>query len=326
MMRPPLRYADMAVLLRAWRAVARVVERSGADFLIAHPCQFLQAPAVLRFAAVPSVYFCHETRRVDYEDGVASARNPATARLYGPLYHWQRRSDRSAARAPVALVTNSRYTAGQIEAAYGRSAAVVPLGVPEHLRPAEPARPPQHVLSVGNLVANKGHELVIRAAARSRRRWPVVIVSPRPSAPEERRLRAVADGLGTPLAVRIGISDQELCHLYREAVATLYLAAMEPLGLASLEAQACGCPVIVSDEGGLPETVLPGETGWAIPRDAVVAADLLDQLDDRDLRETVCRQAAAHGARYTWERSTREFERAAQAAAAADQPASRCQP
>ena len=44
------------------------------------------------------------------------------------------------------------------------------------------------------------------------------------------------------------------------------LAGLNPegLGLAALEAAACGLPVIVGDSGGAPETVLDGETGFVV--------------------------------------------------------------
>ncbi len=314
-LRPPLRYLDLTILLGAWREVARRVEASGAELVVAHPCQFLQAPPCIRYTPVPSVYFCHETRRADYDVAAASARNPKTALAYAPLYRWQRCTDRDGVRASAAVLTNSAFSARQIAAIYGRHAEVISLGVPEHLSPADGTVTPRHVLSVGNLVKNKGHELVIHAASASRRRWPVVIVTPRPAQSEEHRLLTVAAQLGVSLSVRTGISDLELRDLYRHAVATLYLATMESFGLASLEAQACGCPVIVADEGGLPETVIAGETGWTVPRDARVAAQYLDQLENAGLRAVLSRNAAAHAARFSWERSTQEFERVALATA-----------
>ena len=47
------------------------------------------------------------------------------------------------------------------------------------------------------------------------------------------------------------------------------LAGLNPegLGLAALEAAACGLPVIVGDSGGAPETVRDGDTGFVVPSD-----------------------------------------------------------
>jgi glycosyltransferase involved in cell wall biosynthesis len=308
-LRVPLRYADMVRLLRAWRVAVAEVMTVGAEVVIAHPCRFLQAPPLLRWLRIPSVYFCHEPRRVDYEPVAQDSRRALTRGVYAPLYRWQRACDRAALAAATHLVTNSAYTASAIAHAYGRAATPVALGVPAQFRPARGDGEPSHILSVGMLIPSKRHDLVIRAAARTRRRWPVVIVSPRGSREEEQRLRALARACGVDLTIEIAISDAELCRRYRRAVATLYLAEREPLGLASLEAQACGCPVVVADDGGLPETLLEGISGWAIVPDPELAAACIDALEDRDVRARMSQHASAHGAAFTWERSARELER-----------------
>jgi phosphatidyl-myo-inositol dimannoside synthase len=56
------------------------------------------------------------------------------------------------------------------------------------------------------------------------------------------------------------------------------LAGLNPegLGLAALEAAACGLPVVVGRSGGAPETVRPGETGFVVdPHDPAALADRL---------------------------------------------------
>ena len=53
----------------------------------------------------------------------------------------------------------------------------------------------------------------------------------------------------------------------------------EGVGKVSIEAQACSCPVVVSDNGGLPETVINGVTGRICPADDPKAlADIIIQL------------------------------------------------
>jgi glycosyltransferase involved in cell wall biosynthesis len=64
----------------------------------------------------------------------------------------------------------------------------------------------------------------------------------------------------------------ELARLYaRATVVAVPTVGEEALGLVSIEAQACGTPVVVSDSGGLPETLDPGETGWIVPRGDVAS-------------------------------------------------------
>jgi glycosyltransferase involved in cell wall biosynthesis len=307
--RPPLRYLDMVALMTAWRRLARAVERSGAEVIVAHPCQFLQCPPALLHTEIRSVYFCHETRRVDYEPTAGGQRSRLTRPVYAALYAWERRTDRAAVARAGTLVTNSDFTAGRILAAYGRTAEVLPLGVAGIFTPDERPRPAAHVLGVGALIPSKGHDLVLAAVARSAVRLPVILVAPQSAPDEEARLRALAGRLGVALEIRVGISDQALRDLYRAALATLYLAREEPLGLVSLEAQACGCPVIVAAAGGLPETLLEGETGWAVPRDAAQAARRLDLLSAPGARERIGTAASRHASAFTWEASTRELQR-----------------
>jgi glycosyltransferase involved in cell wall biosynthesis len=301
-LRPPLRYADLATLTVAWMRVQRAVERFRPDVVLVHPCQFLQAPTMLR-SDLPSLYFCHEPRRVDYEAAAIASRNDATRRLYGPLYAAERRLDRAAVERASALVTNSRFTAARIERAYGRLATVVPMGAGEIFRASAPREAADHLLTVGTLIPSKGHDLVLEATAATSRRRSVIVVAPRSAPDEERRLRGRAAQLGVHVDIRIGVSDEELCQLYAGAFATVFLSREEPLGLVSLEAQAAGCPIIVADDGGLPETIIDGATGVVVPRSAEAAARALDRLETAGVRETMGNAARVHGRTMSWQRS-----------------------
>jgi glycosyltransferase involved in cell wall biosynthesis len=170
-------------------------------------------------------------------------------------------------------------------------------------------RPASHLLSVGTLIPTKGHDLALRSAALAARSRPLVVVAPRRDQAEEDRLGAIAKAVGVELDLRVGVSDAELGELYATAHATLYLARLEPLGLVALEAQACGCPVVVADEGGLPETIVDGVTGWKVPRDAAMVARIVDLLDDADTREAASGAAVVNASRWNWTESASTIER-----------------
>jgi glycosyltransferase involved in cell wall biosynthesis len=309
--RPPLRYVDLGLLERAWRRAAALVISSRSDVIYLNPCRYLQAPPVLSSESPPALYFCDEVRRVDSEPGGRASRNPSTMPLYQLLYRRERRLDRMTTASADAIATNSHYTAAEIQRIYGRVPTVVRLGVADPMLVPSSAQiaTGESLLSVGTLIPTKGHDLVLRAAALVRTRPVVRIVAPRPAPAEQARLRALADELGVRAEIKVAIADSELRDLYAGATATLYLAEREPLGLVSLEAQAQGCPVIVAAEGGLPETIVEGVTGWSAPRDAAAVASLVDRLCEDTVRTRMSAAARDHARTWSWEASAAHVER-----------------
>lgn len=275
---------------RAGRAVAAAVRADGFDLLLVHPSQFTQAPHVLSRASLPTVYYCHEVLRAAHEPGIS-----------GPLVrfairHTLGRIDRRNARSADVLVANSEYTAGRIQAVYGRSAVVAPPGVDlETFRPARAGRS-DYVLSVGALHPLKGLDLAVDAvgAMRPGGRPPLIIVSDRRRQAEEDRIRERAERADVELEIRYRVSEDELVALYSAARAVVYTPHREPLGLVPLEAMACGTPVVAVAEGGIPETVVDGRTGRLVPRDADALAAALDALlEDAERADAMGRAARA---------------------------------
>ncbi len=170
-------------------------------------------------------------------------------------------------------------------------------------RPPDGVRSRSYLLSVGKLIPTKGHDLAITAAGRAGLNVPLVIASHASDPEEEARLYGLAGDAGVELTIRVGVSDEKLVELYQNALVTLYLALAEPFGLVSIEAQACGCPVIVSNEGGLPETIINGTTGWAVPRTIDAVAGALARVQSTDAPDDVEEAASRHAAHWSWDRS-----------------------
>ncbi|MBU2964978.1 glycosyltransferase [Amphritea sp. 2_MG-2023] len=81
-------------------------------------------------------------------------------------------------------------------------------------------------------------------------------------------------------------------------------ADSESFGVAVIEAGAAGCPVVVSNAGGLPEVTLDGVTGFVVPREnPTAAADAIYKLVlDFNLRVKMGRAGASHVAEnYDWQ-------------------------
>ncbi len=89
------------------------------------------------------------------------------------------------------------------------------------------------------------------------------------------------------------------CHL-RAADVYVHMAHGENYPLAVLEAQACGTPVVASAVGGIPETLVPGETGMLVPEgdDAALAETIAALADDPDRLRAMGAAAARHAAEH----------------------------
>ena len=109
------------------------------------------------------------------------------------------------------------------------------------------------LLSVGNLIELKGHDLVIRMLA-ERPQGVLVIVG---SGPEENNLRRLAVSLG--LAQRVIFAGQQpndrLKTYFSAADVTVLASSREGWANVLLESMACGTPVVATRVNGTPEVV-----------------------------------------------------------------------
>jgi glycosyltransferase involved in cell wall biosynthesis len=176
------------------------------------------------------------------------------------------------------------------------------------------------VLQLGGLVPSKGADNVIRAVAQLDRRCPVRLLvvggnsgDPDPAlTPEIRRLRAIARECNVADTVTFAGQGK------RKALRDFYLAAdvfvstpwYEPFGITTLEAMACGVPVIGSAVGAIQYSVADGSTGFLVPaRDPHALAARLRQLrDDPMLRASLGRAGAERvRAHFSWDRVTEQL-------------------
>lgn len=176
---------------------------------------------------------------------------------------------------------------------------------------------PRRILYVGRLVENKGVEILIRAVARVARSLPGVELTVVGDGPLRPRLEAVA--------IEVGVSTRFLGTLDSRGVkaqidqsrvlcqpsVTIDNGESEGLGMAILEAQACGVPVITSARGGAIEGILDGITGFRFPeQDEVGLANaLMCLLQDDALSEAMSAEAVRFiGARFDLRVRTTELE------------------
>jgi phosphatidylinositol alpha-1,6-mannosyltransferase len=198
------------------------------------------------------------------------------------------------------LTTISDYTARRIAPALSPAARSRLLRLPppvdvDRFRPLpHPAAESPTVVAVGRFVAQKGFDLLLRAwpgvvaGLGPSRRPRLVLVGDGPQATALRRLAAQPGSAGTviftgALDAAGVVARLRTAHVFALPVRTRW-AGLNPegLGLAALEAAACGLPVLVGDSGGAPETVLDGVSGRVLPGDDAGAwtRALLELLGD----------------------------------------------
>ncbi len=98
-----------------------------------------------------------------------------------------------------------------------------------------------------------------------------------------------------------GISDQELAHLYHGAGVLVTPSFYEGFGLPALEAQHCGCPVVVSHRGSLPEIVGPHGVMVDDPEDVEAWAGILARvLSDSEMRAEMVARGYAQAQSFSW--------------------------
>ena len=101
--------------------------------------------------------------------------------------------------------------------------------------------------------------------------------------------------------VNVGyVNDGELRSLYENALCLVYPSFYEGFGLPPLEAQACGCPVIVSSAASLPE-VCHGAALFCNPYDPTdIVANIRRLMDEPGLREELREQGVKKADRLSW--------------------------
>ncbi|MBI1320544.1 MAG: glycosyltransferase [Candidatus Hydrogenedens sp.] len=84
---------------------------------------------------------------------------------------------------------------------------------------------------------------------------------------------------GLPALFTGFVGGKTLPQLYASSDALVFPSTTDTFGNVVLEAQASGIPVIVTDQGGPQENLIPGETGYIVPADDPAAlADAMERL------------------------------------------------
>jgi starch synthase len=173
----------------------------------------------------------------------------------------------------------------------------------------DPDRP--YVLFVGRITRQKGIIHLVNAIPAIDPALQVVLCAGAPDTPEigaemTQRVADVSTDRSGVIWVREMVSREAAIQLYSHAAVFCCPSVYEPFGIINLEAMACETAVVASAVGGIPEVVVPGETGRLVdpsivpgtfdPQDpAVFSAGLAAAINEVGLDEGLRTRMGAAG-------------------------------
>lgn len=237
--------------------------------------------------------YCHTPMRYAWDQFDAYFGPARVGRFKSRLYRLALRRlarwDAATANRVDRYVANSHYVAGRIGRYYNRAADVIEPPVDTSFYTPDGSAPGDYFITVSALAPYKRVDLAIDACRLAN--VPLCVVGRGPEAePLQRRA-----GPGVEFIEHC--SQGELRELYRGTRAFL-LTGEEDFGIAPVEAQACGRPVIALARGGARETVTHGSTGLLVSESTPEAfAAAIRSLDDPEYDAGRLRSAASRFAR-----------------------------
>ncbi len=134
----------------------------------------------------------------------------------------------------------------------------------------DPNRP--FVLFVGRITRQKGIIHLVNAIPDIDPSLQVVLLAGAPDTREigqemAERVEAVSQGRSGIVWIPEMLPREEVIEFYSKAAVFVCPSVYEPFGIINLEAMACETAVVASAVGGIPEVVVPGETGLLVEPD-----------------------------------------------------------
>ncbi|MCD1294179.1 glycosyl transferase family 1 [Methanocella sp. CWC-04] len=106
------------------------------------------------------------------------------------------------------------------------------------------------------------------------------------------------------------VSDDRLRELYSSCDIFVCPSWTEGCQLPPMEASACGCAVVATNVGGVPDYGIDGKTIVAPPprKPGALTESIIGLIEDGARRKTIAKNGYEHIRQYTWDKATDEFE------------------
>ena len=208
------------------------------------------------------------------ESGIERGIRSAIARYF---LHRIRIWDQQSAQHVDHFIACSHYIARRIWKAYRRESEVIyPQVETDHFVIGSGPREDFYFTS-SRMVPYKKIHLIVEAFAKMPDRRLIVIGT----GPQFKRIQKLA----TPNVTLLGYQPFDVLQDHLQRARAFIFAAEEDFGIAPLEAQACGTPVLAFGGGGATETIIAGKTGLHFHEQSAEAiVDIVEQFEALDIK------------------------------------------
>ena len=268
---------------------------------------YMVAKGVLTRPDQLHICYCHTPVRFawDIQKQQIKARGPLggmkalAARL---VLHYIRNWDVRSSNNVDVFVSNSEFVGRRIDKYYRRSSMTIypPVDV-DWFKLSEAKE--DFYLTASRLVPYKRIDLIVEAFNEMPHRVLYVIGD----GPERARLAAMAG----PNVHLIGFQPVEKLREYLQRARAFVFAAEEDFGIAPVEAQACGTPVIAYGRGGVAESIVHQKTGYLFHEQT--AAALIAAVESFERRAWDCAEIRRNAERFSIQQFRQHFVQLAKA-------------
>lgn len=189
----------------------------------------------------------------------------------------------------------------------GKGIEIVYNGVElKDFKPAQKSEVPM-ILYLGRLKAYKSIDVLITAFKILMDQAPDAFLVIAGSGEEEKHLKRLAEQLGTlDRIIFVGkVSEADKIDLLQKAWVMVNPSFMEGWGITTIEANACGTPVIAADVPGLRDSVKDFETGYLVSHGDTngFAKRIISVIEDFKLRNKLSEKSIQWAQNFTWDKS-----------------------
>lgn len=207
----------------------------------------------------------------------------------------------------------SKHLAERARRLGAKRVAVIPNGIDLKKFSISVPRDPRKIVCVGRLYAVKGQQYLVEAMPEVLKKFPDAKLHLVGDGPDRERLAFSVERLGLKdqVVFRGNLPHEEIPKEVASAAVFVGPSLREGQGIAFVEAQALGTPVIGTSVGGIPEVIEDNITGVLVPpqNSKALAGAIIKLLGDPAYAKKLADEGKKRVTRYDWDVVCKEVER-----------------